>query len=84
VVWFEEIPHHLDEINKAVETADLCLVIGTSLTVYPAAGFVYDVAEHGGTVALFDIEKPEEDDFAHFFFPGPCEETLPSILLDII
>jgi NAD-dependent deacetylase sirtuin 5 len=33
VVWFEEIPHHLLEINRAVETADLCLVIGTSLTV---------------------------------------------------
>lgn len=33
VVWFEEIPHRLLEIEKAVETADLCLVIGTSMTV---------------------------------------------------
>lgn len=33
VVWFEEIPHHLDEISQAVENADLCLVIGTSMTV---------------------------------------------------
>lgn len=51
------------------------------MTVCPAAGFAHDVAEHGGTVAVFDIEKPEEDDFAHFCFSGPCEETLPSILL---
>ena len=33
VVWFEEVPHRLHEINKIVETADLCLVIGTSMTV---------------------------------------------------
>lgn len=40
IVWFgEEIPH----LEKAVEltsTADLILVIGTSLQVYPAAGLI--------------------------------------------
>lgn len=35
VVWFDEIPHHLREINQIVESADLCLVIGTSSTVCP-------------------------------------------------
>ncbi len=35
VVWFGEIPHHLREINQVVEEADLCLVVGTSLTVRP-------------------------------------------------
>lgn len=33
VVWFEEIPKHLKTIDKLVEEADLCLVIGTSSTV---------------------------------------------------
>ena len=44
---------------------------------------MHEVADHGGTIAVFDIEKPGEDDFADFFFPGPCEETLPSILIDV-
>jgi NAD-dependent deacetylase sirtuin 5 len=33
VVWFDEKPHKLDEINSLVFKADLCLVIGTSSTV---------------------------------------------------
>lgn len=33
VVWFEEIPHHLEEINKIVDDADLALVVGTSSVV---------------------------------------------------
>lgn len=32
VVWFGEIPHHLDTINSLVNNADLCLVVGTSST----------------------------------------------------
>jgi NAD-dependent deacetylase sirtuin 5 len=33
VVWFGEIPMHLDEIGRLVGEADLCLVVGTSSTV---------------------------------------------------
>jgi len=33
VVWFNEIPHHLEEINKIVGQADLALVVGTSSMV---------------------------------------------------
>jgi len=43
VVWFGEMPHGLDRIEDALSQADLFVAIGTSGTVYPAAGFV-DVA----------------------------------------
>jgi NAD-dependent SIR2 family protein deacetylase len=33
VVWFDEKPYKLDEINNLIFKADLCLVIGTSSTV---------------------------------------------------
>ena len=33
VVWFEEIPWYMDKIDKLVEEADVCLVVGTSSTV---------------------------------------------------
>lgn len=33
VVWFGESPRNMDIIEKAVNEADLCLVVGTSFTV---------------------------------------------------
>jgi NAD-dependent deacetylase len=39
IVWFGEIPYHMDVIQDAIEDSDLFVSIGTSGTVYPAAGF---------------------------------------------
>ena len=33
VVWFGEMPHHLQEIDEVVRKADLAIVVGTSSTV---------------------------------------------------
>lgn len=33
VVWFGEVPHHLETIDRLVMRADLCIVVGTSSTV---------------------------------------------------
>lgn len=51
VVWFEEMPMHLDGIVAALEKADLFLSIGTSGTVYPAAGFV-EIAKRAGAYTV--------------------------------
>ena len=40
VVWFGETPLFMEEIYAALTTADLFVAIGTSGSVYPAAGFV--------------------------------------------
>lgn len=40
VVWFGETPLHMDAIEAALGRADLFAAIGTSGSVYPAAGFV--------------------------------------------
>ncbi|AJE45584.1 NAD-dependent deacylase [Celeribacter indicus] len=39
IVWFGEIPYHMDRIEEALEESDLFVAVGTSGTVYPAAGF---------------------------------------------
>lgn len=41
IVWFGEMPYHMDEIFARLECADLFVSIGTSGNVYPAAGFVH-------------------------------------------
>ncbi|KAI0784493.1 DHS-like NAD/FAD-binding domain-containing protein [Abortiporus biennis] len=80
VVWFGEKPLMLDEINQLVFKADMCLVIGTSSTVHPAAGYAYRVKRRGGTVAVFNLEPSEGDEKADFVFCGPCEVELPRAL----
>ena len=40
IVWFGEELRYMDEARLAVENADIFIVIGTSLVVYPAAGIV--------------------------------------------
>ncbi|KAJ3500058.1 hypothetical protein NLJ89_g9959 [Agrocybe chaxingu] len=80
VVWFGEQPHQLDEIDDLVAEADLCLVVGTSSTVYPAASYAEEVEQNGGKVAVFNLERSHGDNQAHFLFLGPCEETLPKAL----
>ncbi|KLO15663.1 DHS-like NAD/FAD-binding domain-containing protein [Schizopora paradoxa] len=80
VVWFGEVPYDLEKIDDLVEEADLCIVVGTSSTVYPAAGYAAEVQAHGGKVAVFNLERSAGDKKANFLFLGPCEETLPSCL----
>jgi NAD-dependent deacetylase len=43
IVWFGEMPYHMDRIEQALAKCDLFISIGTSGNVYPAAGFVSTV-----------------------------------------
>ena len=40
IVWFEEPVPMMEEAIEVVKTADIFLIVGTSLVVYPAAGLV--------------------------------------------
>ncbi|MEL6641624.1 MAG: NAD-dependent deacylase [Pseudomonadota bacterium] len=51
VVWFGEVPYHMDTIMLAVSECDLFVAIGTSGDVYPAAGLV-DMANQAGADTL--------------------------------
>ncbi len=39
IVWFGEMPFHMNKINQALESCDLFIAIGTSGKVYPASSF---------------------------------------------
>lgn len=41
IVWFGEMVPLLEEAAKEVESADILLIIGTSLQVYPAASLIH-------------------------------------------
>ncbi|KAI0769124.1 DHS-like NAD/FAD-binding domain-containing protein [Trametes elegans] len=77
VVWFTEVPRRIEEAMRIVDSADMCVVVGTSAVVHPAATFSTKVKEHGGTDAVFNIESGKRDAMADFIFLGPWEAILP-------
>lgn len=56
IVWFGEIPLHMDEIYRALADADLFVAIGTSGNVYPAAGFVAEASANQADTLEINLE----------------------------
>jgi NAD-dependent deacetylase len=77
VVWFGEMPIGLEQIYRALERVDLFVAIGTSGTVYPAAGFVQETKALGAWTVELTLEPGE---ISHLFDEthyGPATETVP-------
>lgn len=82
VIWFGESLDSdvMDKAMEELENCDLCLVIGTSSVVYPAAMFAPQVAQRGVPVAEFNMEETPATNNFGFHFSGPCGTTLPAAL----
>jgi NAD-dependent deacetylase len=59
VVWFGEMPYHLDRIEEAVAACDVFVSIGTSGAVYPAAGYVALAAAFGARTVELNLEPSD-------------------------
>ncbi|MBV5313415.1 MAG: NAD-dependent deacylase [Prolixibacteraceae bacterium] len=57
IVWFGEAVPAMDDAIPLVESADILVVIGTSLNVYPAAGLV-NYTKKGTPIFVVDPERP--------------------------
>ena len=53
IVWFGEAVPKIEQAIDAVEAADILLIVGTSLQVYPAAG-LYRFAKAGTPIYIID------------------------------
>ncbi|MBQ0025211.1 MAG: NAD-dependent deacylase [Bacteroidales bacterium] len=60
IVWFGEAVPMIEPAAKAVSQADILLIIGTSLNVYPAAG-LFRYARYGTPIFLIDPQKIDLD-----------------------
>ncbi len=67
VVWFGEAVPAFEEAVSIVQSADIFVVIGTSLNVYPAAGLLDYVAE-GTPVYVIDPGSPQGIDRRNVIF----------------
>lgn len=60
IVWFGELVPAMDEALQLVRSADVLLVVGTSLQVYPAAGLAYEAPPHAERFIVDPGEVPQE------------------------
>ncbi|MEA3539765.1 MAG: NAD-dependent deacylase [Pseudomonadota bacterium] len=84
IVWFGEMPYHMDRIEAALAACDLFVSIGTSGAVYPAAGFVQG-ARHAGAYTLEINLDPSEG--THFFAEarhGRAGELVPAWVRELL
>jgi NAD-dependent deacetylase len=81
VVWFGEMPFEMERIYAALGTCGLYISIGTSGSVYPAAGFVQEAGFYGDahTVEL-NLEPSDGSAQFHEHLHGPASEIVPAFV----
>ena len=77
IVWFGEMPEHMNEILDHLTTADLFVAIGTSGQVYPAAGFVAEAADAGAATLEINLEPSDVSGLFEEQIIGPASEVVP-------
>ena len=84
VVWFGEMPYHMDRIFDLLETADVFAAIGTSGQVYPAAAFVHQAREAGAHTVELNLEPSEVAQGFDEIRTGPASRIVPLWVEDLL
>ncbi len=80
IVWFGEVPLDLEAIYRELQEATVLLVVGTSGSVYPAAGFVEAAHQLGIRTLYVGPEKPANASRFDTILLGTAAEVLPRLL----
>ena len=82
VVWFGESlpPDVWDKAQRLCENVDCLLVIGTSATVYPAAGLIALARECGARILVVDPNASAASEVADAYLQAAAAEVVPALL----
>lgn len=84
IVWFGEMPLHMDTIIMALSKADIFIAIGTSGDVYPAAGFVQLASESGAKTVELNLVAGTNQRYFDEVIEGRASEVVPAYVQQII
>lgn len=84
VVWFGEMPHHLDPIAEDLQTCDLFVAIGTSGEVHPAAGFVAEARAAGAETLELNLEPSAGATLFESGRYGPATSVVPAWVSEVL
>jgi NAD-dependent deacetylase len=77
-VWFGEMPYRMEEIYAALTACDLFVSIGTSGSVYPAAGFVAEAQAAGAHTVELNLEPSAGISMFAEAIHGKATEVVPA------
>ena len=80
IVWFGEIPLEMDRIFDALSDCRLFISVGTSGTVYPAAGFVQQAVTSGAHAVELNMEPSIGVTLFHEAIHGPATQVVPAFV----
>ncbi len=78
IVWFGEMPYDMDRIERALQSCDLFVSIGTSGAVYPAAGFVQLAHTYRAQTLELNLEPSQGTSFFSETRYGPATTLVPA------
>ncbi|PCI34542.1 MAG: NAD-dependent protein deacylase [Alphaproteobacteria bacterium] len=84
IVWFGEMPFHMDDITICLEACDLFISIGTSGSVYPAAGFVQTAHGYGAETVELNLEPSDGDRLFSVGHYGKATKIVPEYIAGLI
>ena len=84
VVWFGEMPREMERIYAALAKCDLFVSIGTSGTVYPAAGFVAEAHSAGAHTVELNLDPSEGASLFAERHYGPATEIVPAFVESLL
>ena len=80
VLFGESLPEHAHlRAHAAAEQSDLFLVVGSSLTVEPAASLPETAADRGATLAVVNLDPTPLDGRASYVLQDRAETVLPEV-----
>jgi NAD-dependent deacetylase len=78
VVWFGEVPYHMERIAAEVAACGTFAAIGTSGQVYPAAGLVRRAREAGAFCVELNLAETARSALFHDHRTGPATQVVPA------
>lgn len=85
IVWFGEMPYFMPEIDRALGEAGLFLSVGTSGTVYPAAGFVREAKRAGALTVELNLEASRAGSgLFDLEIEGKASEVVPAFVAELL
>jgi NAD-dependent deacetylase len=83
IVWFGEAldPDVLREAIRLASSADVCLVVGTSALVHPAAGLADLTRRNGGSIIEVNVADTPLTGVATVALRGPAAVIIPELLV---
>jgi NAD-dependent deacetylase len=84
VVWFGEMPYHMERIGEHLARCRLFVSIGTSGTVYPAAGFVREARMAGAHAIELNLEPSEGASLFDEARHGKATDLVPAFVDDLL